>query len=1133
MASLRELIIKISANSSSFQTEISRASRMGADYYKTMEQGNRKAEYATRQSQRALADLNGQLATVRQTALGMAGAFAGAFATGHLINLADQWNQVNARLKQASQSSEDFSKSQQSLMAISQRTGTAFGDNASLFARSAASMREFGFASDDVLKVTEAISTGLKLSGAGTQEASSVITQFSQALAQGVLRGEEFNSVNENGDRVIRALAAGMGVARKDLKAMADQGLLSIDKVVPALLSQLGTLQSEFAAMPSTVSGSITKVENAFQQWVGSINETSGVTATLSGSLDSLAGNIDNVAAVLGALVAVGAARYFGGLATSIASSTAATVSATRNQLALAAAQRLGAAASLAQISTEREMTLAVQKSLVAQLELAQTEKTRLAIRNQLSANSAALASLTRAEAAATETLATAQSRLNIAGGLASKALGLIGGPAGAAMLAGTALYFLYEKTEQSRQAAIALADQMGTLSSQIRNMTQAQLALNQAQLRQSLEVQKEPLQELVIAYQGVTVQVERYQAQLAKLTPGTDEFVRKQRELTAAQDEQTIAQSNLQQARDRFSSTQNQINMMITQQTTGLRENYVEIKNVTSSLPLMTAEGSRFNSVLMAGNVVLRERNALLRAPMAIPQNPLTSPQEQLLQQASRERELSTLTGSTRVRKQAEFTADDKGLTNSPENQKARKQYIDDTVAAWTNQDKLKSSTAAAGSEAKKTATITGDYQQKIANLNKEIQVERVRLKEGDVAASLFSASMETGSKWTGTQRAELERLNKTLTEAKQRWDDHNAAISSDPYRQASQTRKESEAQLQRQIAGNEIKSAEELARRKQEINTTYLNAVAEANQRNSVTGNQELAGNVDPLQNIENQLAKRQALIETYATAGVISEQRKNQLILASENETNEQRYQAAMALYSSQGDMQKLAVDLFQSSQERVTNMLTGMLTGTQTFKESMLNLFSTLTQSIIKNLVDMAAQALITSTIMQTITGIFGGVAGGAAGGASAAAGSTGAMGMSTSYMAYAKGGVVASSDLSQFSGQVVSTPTTFAFAKGAGLMGEAGPEAIMPLTRAADGSLGVRAISQGGVGGGGGGAPQVYISIDSNGQTSQTTTPGWEQFGSEIGQFVDQRYRALRDKDLGQNGVLTQRLGGRR
>lgn len=43
MATLRELIIKVSANSQSFQTEIARASRMGADYYKTMQNGGRQA----------------------------------------------------------------------------------------------------------------------------------------------------------------------------------------------------------------------------------------------------------------------------------------------------------------------------------------------------------------------------------------------------------------------------------------------------------------------------------------------------------------------------------------------------------------------------------------------------------------------------------------------------------------------------------------------------------------------------------------------------------------------------------------------------------------------------------------------------------------------------------------------------------------------------------------------------------------------------------------------------------------------------------------------------------------------------------------------------------------------------------
>ncbi|MCM5327529.1 hypothetical protein MMT20_31385, partial [Escherichia coli] len=72
------------------------------------------------------------------------------------------------------------------------------------------------------------------------------------------------------------------------------------DKVVPALISQLGILRDEYAAMPETVSSSITKVENAFMAWVDGANEASGVTKTLSGALNGVAGNIDNVAAAAG-----------------------------------------------------------------------------------------------------------------------------------------------------------------------------------------------------------------------------------------------------------------------------------------------------------------------------------------------------------------------------------------------------------------------------------------------------------------------------------------------------------------------------------------------------------------------------------------------------------------------------------------------------------------------------------------------------------------------------------------------------------------------------------------------------------------------------------------------------------------
>ncbi|MCF1869005.1 tape measure protein, partial [Klebsiella pneumoniae] len=165
MAKLRELIIKISANSSSFQSEIARASRMGENYYRIIEQGGRRASGASREMQRAIHDLNGELSSIKNTVSGVAGAFAGAFATQQLINYADIWSQLSGRLKLASTSMEDFKQAQQELMTLSQRTGTSIAANTNLYSRVAQSMRDAGYASSDVAKVTETIATSLKLSG--------------------------------------------------------------------------------------------------------------------------------------------------------------------------------------------------------------------------------------------------------------------------------------------------------------------------------------------------------------------------------------------------------------------------------------------------------------------------------------------------------------------------------------------------------------------------------------------------------------------------------------------------------------------------------------------------------------------------------------------------------------------------------------------------------------------------------------------------------------------------------------------------------------------------------------------------------------------------------------------------------
>lgn len=731
MATLRELIIKISANSRSFQSEISRASRMGQDYYRTMQNGGRQSAAASREMRRALAEVTDQINTAKSSALNMAGAFAGAFATGHLISLADEWSSVNARLKQATQSSDDFQASQRELMAISQRTGTAFSDNASLFARSAASMREYGYSSEEVLKVTEAISTGLKLSGASTAEASSVITQFSQALAQGVLRGEEFNAVNESGDRVIRALAAGMGVARKDLKAMADNGKLTADKVVPALISQLGALRDEYAAMPDTVSSSATKVENAFMAWVGGANEASGVTKTLSGVLNGLAGNIDTVATAAGALVAVGVARYFGNMASSAGSATAGLITAARNEVALAEAQLRGT-----QIATARARA-AVYRAQQAVAATRGTER-QAAAEAKLAA---AQASLTRNIAARTAAQTTLNTVTSVGSCLLSGALGLVGGVPGLVMLGAAAWYTMYQNQEQARESARQYAATIDEIRQKTSAMSLPEASDNEEKTRQALEEQNRLISEQEVKIRGLKNQIADYQRWLDESSQSGSGAEIILKGLAEATNQLAVEQSRLTQMQGKAQSIQDVLAGLEERRVALIRQQAAEQNKVYQSLLVMNGQHTEFNRLLGLGNELLQQRQGLVNVPLRLPQAPLDDKQQGALNNSERELTLSRLKGEARERARLGYAADDLGFVGDAY-QTARQTYINNALEAWRNNQANKPKVRGGKSEAEKTEDVYNRLisQQKeqiaLSGQNAELAKIKYRISQGDLSA-------------------------------------------------------------------------------------------------------------------------------------------------------------------------------------------------------------------------------------------------------------------------------------------------------------------------------------------------------------------------------------------------------------
>lgn len=1001
---------------------------MGNDYYRVMQTGGRQAAAASRETQRALAEVTSQINTAKASALGMAGAFAGAFATGHLISLADEWSSVNARLKQASQSSDDFTESQRALMDISQRTGTAFSDNASLFARSAASMREYGYSSQQVLDVTEAISTGLKLSGASTAEASSVITQFSQALAQGVLRGEEFNSVNENGDRVIRALAAGMGVARKDLKAMADQGLLTADKVVPALISQLGTMRGEFEAMPQTVSAATTKIENAFMAWVGGANEATGATATLVSVMNGVADNIDTVAAAAGVLASIGGARYLGGKLSDLGSETANLIDARKNEIALAAAraesatqsQRKAAADALA---AERAYQLAQSELALAKNTNAEALATQNAIakRQAMIAANAALVQSNRAVATSQEALNKMTSAMNLVKAGASGLLSLVGGIPGILMLGAGAWFAMYQKQEQARESAIQYASTLDEVVEKSKQMSPAQIKGAIADAGDSIDALKRKLNDLRDQQDSASASIKQYTDLARQFGVEND-----------TNNGYVINAIKYQREYDKISrdiaETTSRLNQTISNQ------NKLQGEAINKTVEMAGAVGS-LTEMYDRLNKVTKQYTPVSPPKYAGPVLPaLDSKQQQAIEKAQRQLELSGLQGLDKARKQAEFDASDINLPAG-----WREKYVSMEVESARQLQAIRDSSRHKGgkSEAEKTADTYDKLikQQKeqiaLAGQNTELAKLKYQVSQGELA------TLTESQKQTLLQNAALidqQKIREQLRNYEANLADSNAS-----------SRAANEAQLIGYGQGSRFRE------RLQE----QFNIRKEFEEKNTDLLRQRQTGEID-----EAFYQEALALNKRY-----LDERLRDQQGFYAASDA--QRSDWADGMREGFANWADTASDYASQSADLVNNAMTGLvgnisdaLAGNKVDWEDWASSVLQSMQKIILNamLVDSLRSAS-NSGFFSSIGGMFVAGAGAVSGSTPSGAYNSAASGLQLN----AKGGAYASASLSAYSNSIVSSPTYFAFAKGAGLMGEAGPEAIMPLTRSADGSLGVRVV----------------------------------------------------------------------
>lgn len=521
-----------------------------------MERGFDSTTRAVNNTERSMSSLSG-----------VAVALAAALSVKQVSEYADAWATVNNKLANSLRPNEQLADVTERVFNITQQTRSSLDATASLYARLERATRQYGTSADDLAKLTTIINQGFVVSGATAQEAENAIIQLSQGLASGALRGEEFNSVNEQGNRLIVALADSMGVSIGEMRNMAAQGKLTTDVVVNGLLSQGAEIGKEFANTTTTISQALQVAGNNVTKFFGENSTVKTGAAIFNDAVVTASENIDVLSAALTAAAAIMGSRYVGALTMSAASQIQSALAAQRQATANAQAAQ---SALIAATSVKRK-AVADKEAALSSLALAQAEynvakgsaaemlalDALIAAKSRASAASLSLAQAETAQAAASARAAAAASAASVGIGLARGALSLIGGPGGAAMLAASAIFYFWQKAQQAREEALRFADSLDKVNASMKAMNNTQLRGTIADANESIRAQKDEISDLQAEVDSLSSRYRNFtpeaQAVAESLGQGAD-FARQQAEVS---DQLAKKSRDLANAQDKLAQTQ------------------------------------------------------------------------------------------------------------------------------------------------------------------------------------------------------------------------------------------------------------------------------------------------------------------------------------------------------------------------------------------------------------------------------------------------------------------------------------------------------------------------------------------------------------------------------------------------
>lgn len=828
-----------------------------------------------------------------------------------MAGLVQRFQEMSERVQMATSSQEEFEHVQQRLLKTANGTYRSLSEAQELYITTAASLRSMNYTTDQAIDIQDSMSYAFVKNATSADRANGAISAFSKSMNKGKVEADSWETIIAAIPSVIDDIAAASGKSSAQIRSLGSAGKITAQQLSEGLRQSLQANSAAAAGMSNNLTDAGVRMKTAITSLLVSMENQTGALQAFTNGIISAAD------AVLGF------------------SQDTQTMPKVLNTVSIAAG-----------------IVAAVMASrYVGAMYTATAENIK--------------------HAASAYRVAAAQGAMATAISAGRFALSLVGGASGAAMLAATAIFYFYQKSQQAKAEAIAFADGIDKLNSSMKSMSNTALRgaigdSNQAirGMRDAIIDAKSEIDDLAAKQRRSAIAGNISNSAMQRSVEITDQLGQKRRDLAGL--EEKLAR--VMKSRDDAQVTLN--NNMLT--SMGMHDNLIQ-KGAT----LERVQGAVAKAFGNTADEINRANQAGQNFnPKNLQISPATAEGDKFILSLQEQNELLEIQDD-RLRAVTQAAMEQAKLTNNPNQIESAKQLAAKNFDLKKAQEERKRAESEANAEGKKSASQAESIALKLENMKQQTQ--------------LATSATENLSREQAILRAQ-QSLGKGATEENTRLAGEYAAAQWDAAR-ATQAAALVPALGENQSYRTDMQALQAALSTKKITQEEYYKAVEQREQQHqanmakiisdaAVNPTQQAVAQVDPVQALANENARKLALIQQFEQQKTITEQQALALRNSANTQYEQQRIAAQWEIWRNQSTANEALAASFDAFAGNASNALTGLITGSMSASDALRSIGNTVLNSLINTFVQMGVE-WVKSAVMGTAATTSGAAAGAAA------------------------------------------------------------------------------------------------------------------------------------------------------